>query len=157
MLVRPAQPTDRSWIGDVLRTRWGGTGIVVRGQMLEGLSLPAMIAEQEGQRRGLATYECSGEVCEIVSLDALEQFTGIGTALVDAVAEVGRQQGATRLVVETTNDNLDALRFYQRRGFVITAIRPNAIERSRQLKQDIPANGSFGIPIRDEIDLTRPI
>ena len=157
MLLRKSESTDRSWIGEVLRTRWGSTEIAVRGQLLDGLALPAVIAEREGQRCGLATYECNGEECEIVSLDALEQYIGIGTALVDAVAEIGRQAGATVLVVETTNDNLDALRFYQRRGFAIRAIRPGAIERSRQLKQDIPATGSFGIPIRDEIDLTRPI
>ncbi|WP_157452884.1 hypothetical protein [Brevibacillus sp. SKDU10] len=52
----------------------------------------------------------------------------------------------------TTNDNLEALRFYQRRGFVITGIRINAVEIARQMKPTIPV-GDFGIPIRDEIDL----
>lgn len=53
----------------------------------------------------------------------------------------------------TTNDNLEALRFYQRRGFVITGIRINAVEIARQMKPTIPEKGDFGIPIRDEIDL----
>jgi len=53
----------------------------------------------------------------------------------------------------TTNDNTHALRFYQNRNFVIAAIHINAIEKSRQLKPEIPLTGADGIPIRDEIEL----
>jgi hypothetical protein len=57
----------------------------------------------------------------------------------------------------TTNDNLDALRFYQRRGFRISAVRPRAVERARAtLKPEIPEVGAYGIPVRDEIDLELP-
>ena len=157
MFVRAATDDDRQWIGEVLRARWGGPGIVVHGRMLDGLVLPALIAENEGRRCGLATYECRGAEWELVTLDALEQHCGIGTALVDAVADLARAQGAERLLVMTTNDNVDALRFYQRRGFVISAVRPGAIEESRRLKQSIPPTGCYGIPIRDEIELARQL
>lgn len=153
MSVRAATNDDRQWIGEVLRTRWGGPGLVIRGRLLDGLALPALIAKDEGRRCGLATYECRGAEWELVTLDALEQYCGIGTALVDALADLARAQGAERLVVMTTNDNVDALRFYQRRGFVIAAVRPDAIEESRRLKQSIPPTGCYGIPIRDEIEL----
>jgi hypothetical protein len=57
----------------------------------------------------------------------------------------------------TTNDNLDALRFYQRRGFRITEVRLGAVDEARRtLKPGIPAIGASGIPIRDEIVLERP-
>jgi hypothetical protein len=36
------------------------------------------------------------------------------------------------LRVTTTNDNLEALRFYQRRGFKMTGLRPGAVDRARQ-------------------------
>ncbi len=56
----------------------------------------------------------------------------------------------------TTNDNLDALRFYQRRGFTIAEIRRRAVDESRRtLKPTIPDVGCFGIPVRDEIILER--
>ncbi len=58
-----------------------------------------------------------------------------------------------RLVVVTTNDNLNALRFYQKRGFILVQLRPNALARSRQLKPQIPLVGMDGIPLRDEIEL----
>ncbi|MFH1748697.1 MAG: GNAT family N-acetyltransferase [Planctomycetota bacterium] len=157
MHVRPAMDKDRQWITDLLRERWGGPGIVVTGRMLNAAALPALIAEDSGQRCGLATYELHNTECEIVSLDAVERFHGIGTALVTAMADLARARHARRLVVTTTNDNLDALRFYQRRGFVIATIRPDAIEESRRLKQAIPATGCHGIPIRDEIELVRQV
>jgi ribosomal protein S18 acetylase RimI-like enzyme len=53
----------------------------------------------------------------------------------------------------TTNDNTHALRFYQRRGFVLSALHRGAIRRSRQLKPEIPLAGFGGIPIRDELEL----
>ena len=53
----------------------------------------------------------------------------------------------------TTNDNLNALRFYQGRGFRLVAVHPGAVEASRRLKPQIPELGSFGIPIRDELEL----
>jgi ribosomal protein S18 acetylase RimI-like enzyme len=78
---------------------------------------------------------------------------GIGTALIDAVRDVAERAGCTRLWLVTTNDNLDALRFYQRRGFVLAALHRDAIEAARTLKPGIPAVGEYGIPIRDEIEM----
>ena len=74
-------------------------------------------------------------------------------ALVQAVATAMGAAGCTRLVVVTTNDNLHALRFYQRQGFVLAALRPNALAKSRQIKPEIPLIGFDGIPLRDEIEL----
>ena len=54
----------------------------------------------------------------------------------------------------TTNDNLDALRFYQRRGFRLDRLRPGAVDVSRDtLKPEIPRTGEHGIPLRDEVEL----
>jgi hypothetical protein len=54
----------------------------------------------------------------------------------------------------TTNDNLVALRFYQRRGFRLSALRPGAVDEARRrLKPAIPDAGAFGIPLRDELEL----
>jgi hypothetical protein len=56
--------------------------------------------------------------------------------------------------VVTTNDNLDALRFYQRRGFRLAVLRPGAVDRSREsLKPGIPETGAGGIRLRDELEL----
>ena len=64
-------------------------------------------------------------------------------------------RGLTRT---TTNDNLDALRFYQRRGFRLSALRAGAVDESRErFKAEIPSAGDLGIPLRDEIELERTV
>ena len=68
-----------------------------------------------------------------------------------------KRQGCFQVTLTTTNDNIGALRFYQRRGFRLAALRTGAVDRSRQRKPEIPRTGDFGIPLRDEIDLTCPI
>lgn len=99
------------------------------------------------------TYHLEGEACEIVTLDAWRTGLGVGTALIETVKQVAGREKCRRLWLVTTNDNLPALRFYQRRGFVIAAVHLNAIEKDRRLKPEIPLTGLNGIPIRDEIEL----
>ena len=77
--------------------------------------------------------------------------------LIEAAVDEARRFGCRELLLTTTNDNVDALRFYQRRGFRLAELRPGAVDRARQLKPQIPTAGDYGIPLRDEIDLTRPV
>ena len=78
---------------------------------------------------------------------------GVGTALIEAVKTVGQQRGYKRLWLVTTNDNLEALGFYQKRGFVLAAVHRNAVAKSRRLKPSIPLIGESGKSIRDELEL----
>jgi RimJ/RimL family protein N-acetyltransferase len=87
-----------------------------------------------------------------MSLNSLVPSIGIGTALIEAVKNVARESGCNRVCLTTTNDNLNALRFYQKRGFVLVTIRRDVIKIARQYKP-IPLIGANGIPIRDEIEL----
>jgi N-acetylglutamate synthase-like GNAT family acetyltransferase len=73
--------------------------------------------------------------------------------LIEAVAAAARASGCRRVWLITTNDNLTALAFYQKRGFVLTALHPNAVAASRKLKPEIPLVAENGIPIRDELEL----
>jgi N-acetylglutamate synthase-like GNAT family acetyltransferase len=150
--TRPANVTDRQWIATILEEHWGSKKLVTRGRIHEGTKLLAFIAEKEGQRVGLATYHLEGHQCELVSLNSLYEGIGIGTALVQAVVQAARNAECRRLFLITTNDNLAALRFYQRRGFRLAALRPNALEGSRRLKPEIPLIGIHGLPLRDEIE-----
>ena len=66
-----------------------------------------------------------------------------GTALIEAAGQLARRQGCARLWVITTNDNVDALRFYQRRGFCLVRVHRGAVDRSRAThKPEIPAAGA---------------
>jgi GNAT superfamily N-acetyltransferase len=115
--------------------------------------LPGFVAICENEPSGLITYHLDSAECEIVTLDSLKEGYGIGSALIEAVKREALNAGCARLWLITTNDNTPALRFYQKRGFAIKAVYPNALENSRRLKPEIPEIGIDGIPIRDEIEL----
>jgi GNAT superfamily N-acetyltransferase len=157
MLIREKESSDECWIDSVLNERWGanGTGIIiVHNEIFDARTLPALIA---GERDGLATYKITSinkvSTAELVSLDAITPNQGVGSVLLTGLIAKLKEQRVELLRVTTTNDNLDALRFYQRRGFRIVAVRPGAVDEARKIKPTIPAIGEYGIPIRDEIDL----
>ncbi len=149
MRVRVKRAGDQVWISAFLAKRWGGC-VLLHGRLVDAAGLPALIA---GDREGLATWRVVGDVAELVTLDAIVPGRGTGTALLARLVRRLRRAQVKRLRVATTNDNLDALRFYQRRGFRIVAVRAGAVERGRLLKPAIPAVGEYGIAIRDEIEL----
>ena|SRR5690348_421648 len=139
-----------SWLVTQL---WGAEVVAVHGSMLQPAELPGFIAERSGRVTGLLTYQLVGDVLEIVTLNAIDRHEGIGTRLIEAAAVAARRYGCRHVGLTTTNDNIDALRFYQRRGFRLAELRPGAVDRSRQVKPEIPTVGEYGIPLHDEIDL----
>jgi len=151
--VRPIQKNDKDWIADVLKKWWGSTSIVTRGRLIDARVLPGFLAILKKARVGLVTYTIRGNECEIVTLNSLRSGKGIGARLVEEVKHIARSSRCTRLFVITTNDNMQALQFYQRHGFTLVAVHRNALEHARRLKKEIPLIGRDGIPLRDEIEL----
>jgi len=154
--VRALRDDERDWAAGVVTESWDET-VVSGGREHRPAALPALVAEAEGERAGLATYLIEDRDCELVTLDALTVGGGIGGALVEALADTARAAGCRRLHLVTTNDNLPALRLYQRHGFVLTAVRVDGVAVSRRRKPQIPATGYADIPIRDELVLERAL
>jgi N-acetylglutamate synthase-like GNAT family acetyltransferase len=150
--IHPVTEQDKTWLMEVVRT-WGADFIITRGRKVYPSEIEGFYAADDaGERIGLVTFEIIGDQCEVVTLDALRKFSGVGTALMETVRTIARQRACRRLWLITTNDNLDAIRFYQRRGLTIAAVHVNALEHSRQLKPTIAKIGQHGIPLRDEIE-----
>lgn len=165
MKIDPITPADQSWIQITLDERWNGHVVVTRGRTHDAAQLPGFIARTDnplqlrtgevipsGTPVGLITCVIENNDCEIVTLDSLYEGVSIGSGLVMAVRHAAEEAGCRRVWLITTNDNTNAIRFYQRRGFIIAAFYPNAIEESRRIKPTIPLRGVDGIPIRDEIE-----
>lgn len=155
--IRPVETRDREWVARFIASQWGAAHLVTRGRVHSGDTLPGFLAWEDGSRLGLVTYRIDGNECEIISLNTIRENLGIGSALLDAVKETAIAGDCRRLWLITTNDNLHALRFYQRRGWHLVALYPNALEQSRRLKPEIPSIGLDGIPLRDEIELELPL
>jgi GNAT superfamily N-acetyltransferase len=147
--VRLADKSERAVAVDLLVREWGDP-IVVRSQFYPIDECDIYIA---GDLEGLAAVSGRDRpIAELVAINAFSRYQGIGSALLRSI--VDRLEGFEMLRLTTTNDNLDALRFYQRRGFRLQALRPGAVEAARAHKPTISAVGEHGIPIRDELDLT---
>ena len=151
MQIRAIEPKDKNWILSFLKEEWGSPVIAAHGHLIDASILKGFIAHVDEERLGLVTFRLESLDCEIVSLNS--KVIGGGKPLVNAVLEAARREKCRRLWLITTNDNLGALRFYQKIGFHLKAVHPNALEVSRKLKPSIPLMGIGGIPLRDEIEL----
>ena len=155
--VKRATEADRAWMAERAPLLWGAPIVVARGQVHRPAELPCFVAWRASERVGVATYEVRGKRCELVTIDAFVRRSGVGTALVGAVCCAAVAAGCVDVWLITTNDNVDALRFYQRRGFVLVALHVDALTESRWLKPSIPLVGEHGIPLRDELELRRAL
>jgi ribosomal protein S18 acetylase RimI-like enzyme len=152
-VIRDYRPDeDRGWADVYLEDSFGGALQTRRGELIDVLALPGFVAERSGRPVGLLTYRRDGNEFELAFMAAFERHLGVGTALLEAL--VAAAAGCARIWVVTTNDNLEALRFYQRRGFRLVDLRVGALDDARRLlKPRIGAVGEFGIPLRDELEL----
>lgn len=151
--VRAAEDRDRDTIDAFHEQVWGGPYVAGHDERFDLRTLPTLIAEDETQTfRGALVWRKDGDTLEVVSIAAVEPGTGAGTALLDAAATM---PGVRNTWLVTTNDNLRALRFYQRRGMRITAVDRGAVDRARALKPEIPLVGADGIELHDELRLER--
>jgi len=151
--IREINEKDREWIRKFIIKKWGSEKSISRGKVYYPHKLPGFVAIENKKYLGLLTYHIAKDKCQITSLNSAVERKGIGTVLVERIKKAAKKLGCKRIWLITTNDNIDALRFWQERGFLIKAVYPNAISFSRKLKPEIPLIGNYGIPIRDEIKL----
>ncbi len=152
-IIRRLTPNDLPGLNQFWIEHWGGTEMVVRGEVFRPEQLDGFVAEQEHNWLGLVTFYIKDKTAEIISLDSLWESQGIGTNLIKEVLQAARDAGCQWMIVTTTNDNLHALGFYQKRSFELVSIRRGAVNESRKIKPGISLIGYNNIPIRDEIEL----
>jgi GNAT superfamily N-acetyltransferase len=124
----------------------------LRGHIHHVERCAGFVAMVGGQIQGVITYSFSENECEIVSLDSKMENHGIGSKLIELVIEKAAEQGSKRVWLITSNDNIKAITFYQRRGFDMKAVHYDAITEARKTKPTIPLYGYDDIPVRHEIE-----
>jgi ribosomal protein S18 acetylase RimI-like enzyme len=154
MNLHPLDTASRLAVQRFMAEHWGADFVVAHGSVYYPHELPGFAAYDEaGAIAGLITYRVEAGECEVVTIDSLRPGLGLGTALLEAVVAAARAAGCRRVWLITTNDNLKALRFYQKRGFRLCALYPGALNETRRLKPSLPLLGQEGIPLRDELAL----
>ncbi len=160
LVVRDYVAGDRHWAAQLVARHSGGVTSVARlGELLQPLELPGIVAELDGRPTGLATVlETAERGMEVVALFVDQAGRGAGTLLLETVRQIAAASGHAFVWLVTTNDNLEALHFYLRRGMHVAKMHRGAVEADRALKPEIPThNAANGLPIRDLIELELPI
>lgn len=132
---------------------WGSEEMVSRGKIYRPQQLEGFVVEDSHEWLGLLTFFINDNECEVTSIDSLHEGQGIGTMLLNKTVEEARERDCKRIYLITTNDNLNALGFYQKRGFELVKIHRGAVNESRKIKPRIPWIGMNNIPLKDEIEL----
>ncbi len=151
--IRSITGSDKNWMHEFMIKEWGADKIVIPNGVYVPSELSGFVAQKNGKNVGIITYINVLSACKIITLNAFEKHEGIGSLLLKSVIEIARRDDLKEIIVVTTNDNVDGLRFYQKRGFVINNVFINQIVNSRKIKPEISTIGEYGIPIRDDIEL----
>ncbi len=149
-MIRKLNSNDLPRLKEFWTQYWGGEIMIIKGETIQYHEVEGFIY---GDWIGVLTFLIRNDECEVTSFNSLEQGKGIGRALMDEMVREAKARNCERIHLLTTNDNLNALKFYQKYGFEIERINRGAINESRKQKPSIPLVGMNDIPLRDEIEL----
>ena len=136
--------------------QWGSPEMVISSGFFDCTTLEGFaVLNKYREIIGYISYVITESECEVISLDSMEEGKGIGSALIQEVEHMAKERSCQKIKLITTNDNLHALKFYQKRGYCLSALLKGAVDRARERKPEIPQLGNDGIPIRDEILLSK--
>ena len=152
MKIRFIQPNEKQEIKALFVREWNSNMMVSRGHQHLVENLECVIATTEDKISGVLTFNIQNNQAEIVSLESFEEGKGIGIKLLDFALNHFKMLDLERIWLITSNDNCNAMRFYQKRDWIMVNIHLNAIEEARKMKPEIPLIGYDNIPILHEIE-----
>jgi septum formation protein len=132
-VVRDLAAQDAGWLFDLLEREWGLPVVSISG-IHDPSRLEGMIAEDEGERLGALTYRVDRRGMEVVTLNSVREGRGVASALLGEARGRARQAGL-RMWLITTNENIRAIDFYQRRGMELVALHRNFAQVVQGAKQ----------------------
>ena len=153
--IEKISSNTRNLVNQFFLDNWFSTDMSIRGKIIDCTKVDGFLLQEDNIIIGLVTYTFFGDICEIVSLDSKKENIGIGSALLEEIEKVAINNKCKKMRLITTNDNMRALQFYQKRGYCLTKLYPNAMEEVRKVKPDVPIHGDNDIPLRDEIELEK--
>lgn len=143
---------NRHLVNAFIKQHWYTTTMIIRGKEVDMTKVDGFYFRDGKTIIGVITYIVYNHILEITSLDSLQENQGIGSELVETVIHEAKERNLEKIVLVTTNDNINAIRFYQKRGFDMAHLFRNSMDISRKLKPEIPLVGENSIPLRHEIE-----
>lgn len=151
-MIIPINSEFRSKVNQHIINEWAGPIVITRGVSHDTSDTDGFISVTDGELTGYVLYCIHDCQCEILVLQSIQENHGIGSALIKAVIDTAKNNHCIRVWLITTNDNIHAIRYYQKFGFELKAVYLNALDQSRKLKPSIPLLGNDGIPIKHEFE-----
>ena len=156
MIVVQIRKLAKEMITEFFSKNWGSPQMVISSGIFQCDELDGFAVLDENNRIiGLITYIMDQSECEIISLDSLVENKGIGSKLIQEVENIAKKNNVSKIKLVTTNDNVHALAFYQKRGYQLAELLVDAVDLARNMKPEIPLVADNGIPIRDELVLIK--
>ncbi|WP_342539533.1 GNAT family N-acetyltransferase [Heyndrickxia sp. FSL K6-6286] len=156
MIVVQIRKLAKEMITEFFSENWGSPQMVISSGIFQCDELDGFAVLDENNRIiGLITYIMDQCECEIISLDSLVENKGIGSKLIQEVENIAKKNNVSKIKLVTTNDNVHALAFYQKRGYQLAELLVDAVDLARKMKPEIPLVADNGIPIRDELVLIK--
>ncbi|KMK75384.1 hypothetical protein AB990_17610 [Alkalihalobacillus pseudalcaliphilus] len=155
--MEPINHSNHELVRDFFSEQWGDSKVIVSSGVYVYSELEGFIYKSKETIVGLITCVIRDIECEIISLNSLQEKRGIATKLISEVEERAIKRRCDRISIITTNDNLRALKFYQKRGYRINKVIPDAVNKAREIKPTIPLIGYNNIPLNDEIQLIKKL
>ena len=139
MIIRKASPEEADRLGDIAYEAWE-RGILpllteapgLRSNEKRRLAVAAhemleriIVAEVEGIVVGWCARARSRAYIPFLFVTPEYQGHGIGSALLRRMESMLELNGEARVLLETPADNVRAVRFYQRQGYHILALKPD--------------------------------
>jgi len=155
VVVRPCEGAERAAVLDLFQRDFGSTRIGAFEAEHALVDLPTLVAMVKGdQLAGALAYRLTEDTLQMLALatDPMWQRAGVGGHLVAAAERLAREAGRTRALIATSNDNLPALYFYQRRQYRIASVTPGSL-----VNRAAGRPGFAGIEVRDEIRLEKDL
>jgi len=157
IIYRQILNKDKKWINSFLGKHWGSNKVIAHNKIYYPIKLKGFIAENKKNKIGLITYKIEKRNCEIVTLNSEVENKGIGTNLVNMVITEAKKKKCKKVWLITTNDNIKSIYFYQKLGFQLIKVYPDAVKESRKIKPEIPLKSHNGIKINDELEFSLKI
>lgn len=154
LLIRKKNDEDKKIVEERLMEEYGFKGMITPAQAYQDLSiLGGFLAFEENKLIGQILLNYNNEECEIVELHTKNRGVGIGTELIKKSIEEAKEKKCKRIWVSTSNDNIDALKFYQKRMFFMCKIHENHFDKVRAKNPNFPKYGDYGILLKNQIEL----